>query len=608
MTKVVSLSEVKKESGTQRAQVDFDGLMGVLANNLYSTPFVAVRELVQNAHDSCTRRSLEDGPFEPRIEVETDKAKSRLLIRDNGAGLTRDEIHRFLATVGAGYTRVLREQSQSRELIGAFGLGFLSAYVIAELVEVFTTSYQNPGQTWRFQSRNAQRYSIDEVEPAEVGTTVVLHLKKEFDSMADAALLNHLLRRYCCLLPLPIYAPEQINEDPPPWREEGLSSLRRRKVQMEFAQRFQPHFDPMGTMQVTAESGPAKGLLWIQDGATYGTSDNRHVVLFVRGMLISEEIRKLLPRWAGFVGGVIECDELVPTASRETIQEDEVFFQVQAQLEEALIQGLVTLSKEEPVAWRRILMQHNEALLGAALCDQRLLELLAPALSVPTTEGDLTLPQVVERSEHKLYVTTSEKSGFEEVLFRALSVPIIKGYRYAAFPFARRFSELRHVPLIELGTSEGEGAVFTRVAVSDEERAQLEKHLGGDDLKVVAARFAPSSLPVVRVTNEEVALKRRLEDNEVDKRISSGLLSLARQFTKTIQEDPLVNVYANLDCPLLQRLLEMEETPRRELGWNMVQSLSLLMSPPDSENSSEALSTALQTWSETVIALIEPNN
>jgi molecular chaperone HtpG len=139
-------------------QVDLFGLMTVLGEHLYSTPFVALRELVQNAHDSCVRRRLEDpAAFDAAIRVAGDAAAGTLEISDTGAGLTRDEIVRYLATVGAGYTRKLREQHGSDELIGLFGLGFLSAFVIADRVAVTTTSYQSPELTLLYQSRPSLR-------------------------------------------------------------------------------------------------------------------------------------------------------------------------------------------------------------------------------------------------------------------------------------------------------------------------------------------------------------------------------------------------------------------------------------------------------------------
>uniref|UniRef100_UPI0035B2C043 ATP-binding protein n=1 Tax=Chitinimonas sp. TaxID=1934313 RepID=UPI0035B2C043 len=146
------------------AGVDLGGLMTVLGKHLYSTPVVALRELVQNAHDSIVRRRIEQGAdFVPVIRVYGDPVNGVVRVVDSGAGLTEDEVHNYLATVGRSGTRRLRETSGSDELIGMFGLGFLSAFVLASKVTVTTTSWRTPNLGWRYQSSNAEQYSVSSV-------------------------------------------------------------------------------------------------------------------------------------------------------------------------------------------------------------------------------------------------------------------------------------------------------------------------------------------------------------------------------------------------------------------------------------------------------------
>ncbi len=231
-----------------RTQVDLSGLLRVLGNNLYSTPTVALRELVQNAHDSCVRRQLEDAAaFEPAIVVTPDPAKRTLTILDTGAGLTREEIVKYLATVGAGYTGKLRAEGRGGEaLIGAFGLGFLSAFVVSERVDLYTTSYQEPSLGWHFQSRGGERYQLGPAPHGPVGTRVVLHLGEAFALLASLELVPKLLERYASLLAFPIHVGSRssaaVNRPPPPWREEGDSPLLHRRRSLEFARRFESRF------------------------------------------------------------------------------------------------------------------------------------------------------------------------------------------------------------------------------------------------------------------------------------------------------------------------------------------------------------------------------
>ncbi|MBJ4787394.1 molecular chaperone HtpG, partial [Salmonella enterica subsp. enterica serovar Stanley] len=171
-----------------------------------------------------------------------------------------------------------------------------------------------------------------------------------------------------------------VNKLQPPWREstpEGVTMHRAlvQRKNLAFAAQFESSFEPICTLPVVPQGGSdAVGILWIQDGATYGTSDNRNLSLFLRGMLLDDEARELLPPWAGFIGGVIESSKLTPTASREDLQRDETWVAVQEALKEALITGLSDLAQNQPEIWRRVLMRHNEALLGAALCDDRLFD------------------------------------------------------------------------------------------------------------------------------------------------------------------------------------------------------------------------------------------
>lgn len=386
----------------RRAGVDLNGVMSVLSKHLYSTPTVALRELVQNAHDSILRRRLEQPDWQgpSRIEVIGDSASNTVRIVDTGAGLTEHEIHAYLATVGVGYTRGLRQSGhEDSGLIGMFGLGFLSAFVLARRVSVRTTSYQQPELGFCYVSSNAEQYSVTPMPARPVGTEITLELQDEYSALTQAARLREILERYCVLLREPIHVggdAQSINPEPPPWRlaaDAALHPLQRQRRDLEFAARFEHDFEPICCLPVRPdERVDVQGLLWIQDGGTYGTSDNRNLSVFLRGMLLDDDARDLLPSWAGFVGGVIESNRLTPTASREDLQRDDHYAAIQHALAEALIAGLGEVARQQPEAWRRVLLRHNEALLGAALCDERLFALMMDSLRVPTSRATSRLP------------------------------------------------------------------------------------------------------------------------------------------------------------------------------------------------------------------------
>ncbi|GBU10116.1 histidine kinase [Gammaproteobacteria bacterium] len=567
---IIQLKQQQSEENT--TNVDLSGLMSVLSRHLYSTPFVAVRELVQNAHDSIIRRRIEDADFNTnmsdhslhKIQISGNVNLGTLSITDCGAGLTLDEIHRYLATVGVGYTRTLREQNINGKidddgLIGMFGLGFLSAFVLAKTVTLTTTSYQSPDLAHEYQSSNGEKYTVKAVAAGIIGTTVTLELKNDFKHLCSESVLHKVLNQYCALLKVPIFigdADIAINNIVPPWRNQEQNILPHpailQRQRLEFAKKFEQHFEPLCAFPIQTTDNILEGLLWIQDGATYGSSDNRNLSVFVRGMLLDDDARDLLPPWAGFISGVIESNHLTPTASREDLQKDNSYYQIQAFITEALITGMAQVAKTQPEAWRRVLSRHNEALLGAALCDERLFELLAQDITIASSQGDLPIHSL--KSKGNYHISIGSEGSFEDMLFRALGIPVAKGDRYGVLPFLRKWCSQNHQTLIELGSKKGNQALFTEQNLTDDIHQWLSEHLC-DEEQLVAARFDPPSLPLVTVIDREAILKKKVEADETDKRISMAALSLMRSFTANIKESSSTKLFINLNNPCIKLLI-----------------------------------------------------
>ncbi|EFA4828043.1 ATP-binding protein [Escherichia coli] len=607
------MSTLQLPGSSYSTEVNLNSLIEVLSKHLYSTPVVAVRELVQNGHDAIVRRRIEqpDAPKDNQIRVVADVAKSTITITDTGAGLTESEIHGFLATVGVGYTRMLRQQDDNTGLIGMFGLGFLSAFVLAKEVTVLTTSWQTPDQSWKYHSTDGQKYTVTPHQSSETGTQVILTLKEEYSHLASNNLLNRVLSRYCILLHEPVYvgdASEPVNKLQPPWREvapEGVTMHRAlvQRKNLAFAAQFESSFEPICTIPVVpAGMSDAVGILWIQDGATYGTSDNRNLSLFLRGMLLDDEARELLPPWAGFIGGVIESSKLTPTASREDLQRDETWVAVQEALKEALISGLSDLAQNQPEIWRRVLMRHNEALLGAALCDDRLFDLLKDRLQVPTSKGALLAKDL--RVNNSIHILLSRDGGFEEMLFHILQRPVARGDRYAVVPFLRRWALLYHCRIIEVGTQTGNEQLFSLAELPEEQVAYLEEHLC-DGEQLIISRFEPAVLPLVVTPDREAELKQILEQDDADKRISTAALMLARQFTSQIQKTKTSSLYINLNNPCVMQLvtaLQHHQQPAAAL--RLLKSLKVILCSSGNKEQQWDLHQALEDFTQVIPVLI----
>ncbi len=583
--------------------VDLEGLMRVLGEALYSTPLVAVRELVQNAHDSIQRRSLE-GAWDvaaARIGVEADVAAGCLRIQDNGSGLTGDEVHRYLATVGRGYTRELRDEGVGADLIGYFGMGFLSAFAVADAVTVETQSGSEGASAVRFHSRQGATYSVQEIAARDVGSVVTLELREEFRYLLEGDALLSLLERYCCLLRHPIYSGGVcVNAQRPPFRAAGLTPRAYRAQAVSFAQRFEPG-EPLTAFALDTDASDApKGLFWLRGSASFATSDLRRVAVYVRGMFIGDTERELLPPWAGFVGVVLEDDRLTPTASRETLKRDQHYERAKACVRESLIRGLGHLAREEGPTWRRLLRRHNEALLGAALSDDRMFALLAEELTVPTSEGDLTLPEVRRRSPSGIHVNDLGEGGFEELLFRARRVPVVRGSRFGAAAFCHRYASERGLRVVQVGTAEGNSALFREAAVPAATRQRLQDVFATEQRRVVVAEFDPLHLPFVAVRDREAQVRSMIESDEADRRMGQAMLAVARLAAQQLRSDTPAILYVNLRSPVIQSILNAPEE-----RWSLVDGLVVpLVDLLGEAAGPEALEASFRALSETLSALI----
>jgi molecular chaperone HtpG len=585
-------------------QFDLAGLLRVLGSNLYSTHDVVIRELVQNAHDSCIRRRVEDArSFEPRITIEF--GDGVLTIADNGAGLTRAEILEYLATVGRGYTGRLREQGASNELIGAFGLGFLSAFFVSDRVELTTTSYQDPESGWRFVSLGGERFEIDVAEPGPIGTRVSLSVAAAARELLDPAFVSDVTRRYCGLLPIPVCvggSDEPVNSVPP-WRDPGTDPVLTARARLAFARGYEAMFEPLCAFDVKGRV--VRGILWIQDGRTYGTSDRRNLHVYVRGMQVTSDARHLLPEWAGFVGGVVESDDLVPTASREDLLRNAEWTTAAEEIGEALVSGLLALCRDDAVSWRRVLARHSEQLLGACLCDDRLFASLADELGVPTTEGSLPVASVRRLGRGRVHVSLGDEGGYEEVLFRALRVPVVLGVRYGALPFCRRWTERFGGEVVQLGTAAGNRVLFSPASLPADDAARLAHLLGGAGRTVVPARFAPTTLPVVLVPDRDAALKRRIERDDADQRMGQAVLGLVRLYTDPLDDAVEARLYVNVDSPLVQKLSRLPEGPRERLA-AIIRAMADLVATGGDDTPRVDLSETLEGMTRALLELVEP--
>ena len=565
-------------------EIHVPGLLKLLGEHLYSDPRVAVRELTQNAHDSCTRRREEDATaaqgYTPTIRLTADRAARQLVIEDNGSGLTRDEIVTFLATVGRGYTGELRQRldaagrEEAMDLIGLFGLGLLSAFMIAKRIEITTASYQTPGEAWRWVSEGGQSYALRRATREQVGTTVRLELRDESTFLAEQGVLADILHVYAELLSVPIFvgnAPEPINTRTAPWLREAereaaeQNDTRSRTLRYAAWVAERREVQPLTVIplaDIHTDDGrtiPLRGVLYVPPRSIISIQEYGDVTVYVRRMLITEHERDVLPEWARFVSGVIDCPLLNPTASRETLRHDEVYSAVQTALARQLLAHFEELADTAPLDWAAIIHAHNDLIKGWAVRAPALFTRVADLITFKTSRGLLTLPEYLHENPGRIFYYHDDEGVTQALaLFEARRLAVIDARWFADTAFLQRYSEVYGVPIEELEPAAG--YLFTPVEDSEGHWQALVEACRAEGFPVRLLAYEPEHLPMILLYPAGAERLRRAQHALEEGKFASPIRRLVRGYLDRQQVDDVALkgvLHINVRNTLLRRVRDL---------------------------------------------------
>ena len=558
-------------SASHKFELHLPGLLKVLAEHLYSSKKVGVRELIQNAHDSCVRRRIEGGEegYSPPIDIRVDPAKRMLTISDNGNGLTEEEITTYLSTIGRGYTRELREKlslyspEEAAQLIGQFGLGFLSDFLLAQEVTLLTRSVQpgSPGLRWH--SAGDEHYDLEKTWCEEVGTTVQLRIKPAASFILKETALVDTVRTYADFLPTPIHVQDDqnpVNLMTPPWAASDPLAAARDYVSRAFRGTQPLWILPLTDWKVDIGHDhvtvPLQGFLFVPPGSVASIREFGDLCVYIRRMFICERERDLLPPWARFVRGVIECPVLQPTASREGIHQDENYESVRQALEEQLGRGLRQLAQNEPSTWKKIVRGHTDVIVGWAVSDNEFFERVEDIVTFRTSRGPLSVREYLDLTGNTLYYVTRELGSLQEqVLAEGRDVPAIDASWFAVTPFLQKYA-LRH-PDVSLVQLDGEAEQLLRPS-KNEAFAPLLAYYRSQGIRVRVASFKPADVPALVLYPQGAELAQEASASAEAGDLPGPLAGLVNEYIeqKFKGEELKGTLYLNASCPLLRRLAE----------------------------------------------------
>src|SRR5262245_13613118 len=563
-------------SERQRFNLHLPGLLKVLAEHLYSSKKVGVRELIQNSHDSCIRRRVEgDEPdYEPRIDLSIDTERRMRTVSDNGYGLTADEITNYLATIGRGYTRELRERlslydaAEATELIGQFGLGFLSAFLLASEVTLLTRSAQG-GPCYRWHSGGDEFYEMQPAWREEIGTTVELRLKPAASFLLQERALVETVRQYADFLPIPIHVQGEqlpVNLMAPPWDADRPDRAIKDYITRAFrteALWVMPLRDRKVDLGHDSLTVPLRGFLFVPPGSVASVREFGDLNVYIRRMFICERERDLLPPWARFVRGVVDSPLLQPTASRESIHQDDNFDRGRQAVQEELGEGLRELAQEDPTTWKRIVRGHSDVIIGWAVSDSEFFDRVEDIVTFRTSRGVLSLREYLDLSGGTLYYVTREMGSLQEqVLAEGRDVPAIDASWFAVTPFLEKYARRHpHVKLVQL---DGGAEQLLRPAPAGPFAALLA-HYREQGVRAAVVTFRPAEAPALILYPQGAELAREAEASLQAGDLPGGLAGLVQGFVdgKRAGGDDLDGtLYLNAGNALVRRLAEAGIDPR----------------------------------------------
>lgn len=391
-------------------QVDLRGIVQILSQHLYSSPRVYVRELIQNARDAVAARRLIDPSCPAVVEIRADDAAGELTVRDSGIGLTAEDMATLLSTVGASSKRGRFEEARG-EFLGQFGIGLLSCFLVADVIEVRSRSARVPDAptvTWRGFADGT--YTIDGGADADrdalppldaPGTEVRLRARPDDRQWVGPRRVRRLAEQFARYLDLRIdvvteRGTETISQRTPPWRDDDDNAMER------CVDAF--GFEPIATLPLSVAVAGVEGVAFVTDHAGRA-SERPDDVVFSRGMLVSESNHQLVPSWASFARAMIDAGALPVTASRESLLDSRLLDDVREEIGRQLRAGIDELADRDPDAFASFLHLHGRALCAMAVEDDGLLDLVERHVPFETSIGPRSLASLLSTEPVITYTT-----------------------------------------------------------------------------------------------------------------------------------------------------------------------------------------------------------
>jgi molecular chaperone HtpG len=443
-------------------QTEVNQLLQLIVHSLYSHPEIFLRELISNSSDALDKLRyltlVDDAykalPFNPRIDLELDEENKTLTIADTGIGMNEEDLVSHLGTIARSGTKNFLSQlsgdaKRDSNLIGQFGVGFYSAFMVADRIEVVSRK-AGEETAWRWISDGKTGFEIEPAERAVAGTTVLLHLNDEGKEYANSWRLQEIVKKYSNHIAFPIF----LTYDKSEWNADEKKSIKKRTTEQvnaasalwrrpkseitdeDYKELYKSitgdSEDPLFWFHTKAEGSleyttlfyvPAKAPLDL-----YQAEYKVGVKLYVKRVFILDDARELLPQYLRFVRGIIDSEDLPLNVSREILQQNRVLATIRSASVKKILSELKNIAETKPDEYLKFITQYNRPLKEGLYSDFANRETLLDLIRFKSTsvEGLTSLSQAKSRmkeGQKGIYYIT----GGSESLLR--TSPLLEIYR-----------------------------------------------------------------------------------------------------------------------------------------------------------------------------------
>ena len=408
---------------TRTFEAEVAQVLHLVTHSLYSHKEIFLRELVSNASDACDKLRFEGlanpdlmaGDGELHIDVSFDEKARTITIADNGIGMSRQEVIENIGTIASSGTRrflaaMASEQKADARLIGQFGVGFYSGFVVADRVTVLTRragDTADAGVKWESDGRG--EYTLEAVERPQRGTEVILHLKEDEDEFLSAWKLRELIHRYSDHVAFPIRMPKQAAGDEGDEAATGewetinsASALWTRSKSEITDEEYQGFYkslghdfaDPLAWSHNRVEGNQSfTTLLYLPSQPPFdvmmgGRDERKGLKLYIKRVFVMDAAEELLPHYLRFVRGVVDADDLPLNVSRELLQQNRQLERIKASCTKRVLDLIESLAKNEPEKFATFIKAFGNTLKEGIGEDTANRERIAKLLRFASTKGD----------------------------------------------------------------------------------------------------------------------------------------------------------------------------------------------------------------------------